>query len=115
MYQHSYAEILADRAVDARSVERHALDRAIAKLKVAAATERDSAQQQDALGYVTQLWATFIRDLASPGNDLPAELRASLMRTGLGVLFEAQRIQAGASRDFDALIDICGIVRDGLG
>lgn len=114
MYQHSYAEILADRTADARALERLALDKAIAKLALAASSEPDSTEQRDAIEFLTQLWATFIKDLASPGNDLPVEVRASLMRTGLGVLSEAQRIQLGLSRDFAAIIDICGIVRDGL-
>ena len=42
------------------------------------------------------------------------EARASLMKTGLGILMEGQRIQLGLSRDLAALAEICGIVRDGL-
>ncbi len=114
MYQHSYAEILADAATEARTTERQTLDRAIAKLRLAANTEWGSPQECDAIEFLTQLWAAFIKDLANPGNDLPTETRASLMRTGLGILSEAQRIQLGLSRDFEALIEICGIVRDGL-
>ena len=64
--------------------------------------------------FTSRLWALFIKDLASPGNDLPAPVRASLISIGLGILSEAQRIELGLSRDLAGLADICGIVRDGL-
>ncbi len=114
MYQHSYAEVMADSAVDARETERQALDAAILRLNRAAETEPGSPEELDAIDFLSRLWAAFIKDLASPGNDLPTETRASLMKTGLGILMEAQRVQLGLSRDFAALAEICGIVRDGL-
>lgn len=114
MYQHSYAEVLADSSSDARSTERQALDLAIAKLNRASGTAPGSPEELDAIDYTSRLWAAFIKDLASPGNDLPTEARSGLMKTGLGILMEAQRIQFGLSRDFAALAEICGIVRDGL-
>lgn len=114
MYQHSYAEILSDSLVDARATERQALGEAIARLHGAAATAPGSAEEQSALDFTRRLWAVFISDLASPGNDLPATVRASLMSVGLGILAEAQKIELGLSRDLAGLADICGIVRDGL-
>ncbi len=114
MYQNSYAEVLAESSIDARATERQALELAIAKLNRARATAPGSAEELDAIEYTSRLWAAFIKDLASPGNDLPAEARAGLMKTGLGIVVEAQRIQLGLSRDLAALAEICGIVRDGL-
>jgi flagellar protein FlaF len=114
MYQHSYAEVLSDSLVDARAIERQALDEAVSQLHRAAAAGPGSAAAQAALDFTRRLWALLISDLASPGNDLPGALRASLMSVGLGILAEAQRIELGLSHDFAGLADICGIVRDGL-
>ena len=115
MYRQSYADILADSTMESRSIERLALDKAIAKLTAAAPAGAGSLEENEALDFTTRLWALFIKDLTSPGNDLPSDVRAGLIRTGLGILSEAQRIRLGVSRDFQGLAEICGIVRDGLG
>ena len=114
MYQFSYADILADDAVDARARERQALDQAVALLQHAAETERGSFEETKALDFTNQLWAFFIKDLAHPGNAMPDELRANLMAIGLGVMKECNRILLGDSRDFGAVAEVCGIIRDGL-
>ena len=114
MYQHSYADILADDAVDARAREREALDEAAARLRHAAEERPGSPAEAAALQFATTLWGTFIQDLAHPGNALPDTMRAGLMSIGLGVMAEAQRIEQGRSRDLGGIADICAIVRDGL-
>ena len=114
MYQYSYADILADDADDARARERQALDAAAARLRHAAEEQPGSPAETAALQFVTTLWASFIGDLAQPGNALPDGLRAGLMSIGLGVMREARRIALGQSRDLAGLADICAIVRDGL-
>ena len=114
MYQFSYADILADDAVDARARERQALDQAVAMLRHAAEGAPGSADEVKATGFTNQLWAFFIRDLAHPANAMPDQLRASLMSIGLGVMAECRRIALGESRDLLGVADICGIIRDGL-
>lgn len=114
MYQHSYAEVLADSSADARTTERQALSEAVRRLNLAAGAEPNSPEAEAALEFTMRLWALLIQDLASPGNDLPAPLRANLMSIGLGIMSEAQRIELGLSRDFAGLAEICGIIRDGL-
>ncbi len=114
MYQFSYSEVMADDPVDARAQERFALDHAVTLLQQADAAPPHGIEEQEALSFVTQLWALFIKDLADPGNDLPAETRATLMSIGLWVIAEAQRIQGGASRGVGAIADVCRLIRDGL-
>ena len=114
MYQRAYADTVSDSPADARAIEWKALNRAVALLEAADATEPYSDQASRAIGYTTELWGLFIRDLARPDNDLPSLLRAHLMKVGVGIMMETQRITAGASRDFRSLAEICGIVRDGL-
>lgn len=114
MYQFSYADILADDADDARARERQALDQAVALLRHAGDGPPGASEEAKALDFTTDLWAFFIRDLAHPGNAMPDELRANLMSIGLGVMAECRRIALGESRDFAAVAEICGIIRDGL-
>ncbi len=114
MYQYSYADILADNATDGRAREREALDRAVTLLESAALTSPGSFGESKALDFTVELWASFIKDLAHPGNALSDQLRANLMSVGLGVIAEATRIVQGRSRDLAGLAEICAIVRDGL-
>jgi flagellar biosynthesis activator protein FlaF len=114
MYQYSYSEVLADSVVDARAAERRALDHAVSLLQAAVGSGAKSPAEQEALAFTSQLWNIFIKSLTSPDNDLPAQLKGDLVSVGLGVLGEIARIDAGASRDFAALADICCIIRDGL-
>jgi flagellar protein FlaF len=114
MYQFSYADILADDADDARAREHQLLDKAVALLTHAADSAPRSPEVTRALDFTTELWAVFIKDLAHPANAMPDQLKADLMSIGLGVMGECARIMMGQSRDFVALADICGIVRDGL-
>lgn len=114
MYHCSYAEIMADSPSDARAQERRALDHAITLLRRAGDPPPSSNAEQEALGFTTQLWNLFIKDLTRPDNDLPAATRARLISVGLGVMGETQRIALGESRDFAGVAEICGIIRDGL-
>ena len=114
MYQFSYSQVLADDPVDARQQERRAFEHAIGLLAAADGTPPGSAAEVKALEFVNQLWAMLIKDLAHADNDLPPETRAGLMSIGLWVMGEAQRIEAGQSRQFAAIAEVCGTIRDGL-
>ena len=114
MYQFSYAEILDDSAQDARSRERQAMERGIELLDIAKAKGGRSMEAAEALNYVNQLWRIFIEDLAKPENDLPDALRAELISIGLWITNEVHQMHLGKSENFDGLIEICSIIRDGL-
>ena len=114
MYQYTYGEILADSPVDARAQERLALDHAIGLLRAAHGSEPGAPAEQDAIDFTTRMWGLFISDLAHPGNDLPEAVRARLMSVGLWVMAELQRVERGECRTFDAVAEICSLIRDGL-
>ena len=84
MYQYSYSEIIAEGATDARAAERRALDHAIALLGAAVGSRPKSPPEVEALSFTSHMWSILAR------------------------------IDAGQSRDFAALAEICGIIRDGL-
>jgi flagellar biosynthesis activator protein FlaF len=114
MYQFSYAEIVEDSPQDMRMRERDALGRCLAMLEEARQAGPKSRQAESALGKLRRLWSIFIEDLSSDANDLPADLRAQLISIGIWVLKEIERLRLGTQDSFDDLIEINGIIRDGL-
>ncbi len=114
MYQFSYAETLEDNPQDSRNRERQALDRAIELMEIARPKGRNSRESIEAIHYVRKLWMILIEDLVNPENDLPDVVKADLISIGIWVTKETDLIGAGKSESFDCLIEICGIVRDGL-
>jgi flagellar biosynthesis activator protein FlaF len=114
MYQFSYAEIVEDTAQDCRARERRAFDRAVSLLKLAKQNGPRSLEAVEALLFLRRLWSALMEDLVSPENGLPQALRASLISIGLWVMKEADQIRLEQSENFDGLIEINAILRDGL-
>jgi flagellar protein FlaF len=114
MYQFSYADIQTDSIAEAKDRERQVLDRSIELLTLAQKTGVDSFQSIEAIHFVHKVWTTFLEDLSSSDNELPKELRANLISIGLWVLREAESIRQGSSNNFDGLIEVSLIIRDGL-
>lgn len=114
MYQFSYADIQTDSIADAKDRERQVLDRSIELLIEARTAGVDSFKSIEAIHFSHKVWTTLLEDLANPDNELPKELRANLISIGLWALREAENIRQGTSNNFDGLIEISQIIRDGL-
>jgi flagellar biosynthesis activator protein FlaF len=114
MYQFSYKEIMEESTQDARARERQAMQRAIELLELGQQKGVKSLEAAEALNYLNKLWHIFIDDLAKPENDLPNALRAELISIGIWITNEINRMRLGKSHNFNGLIDICAIIRDGL-
>jgi flagellar protein FlaF len=114
VYHFAYDEIVDESATSCRDRERLALDRSIELLKEASEKGTHSTAALEALLYVRRLWSLLLEDLARPGNDLPAKLRADLISIGFWIMKEADLVRDDKSRNFKGLIDISSIIRDGL-
>ena len=114
MYQFAYAEIAEDTAQDCRGRERQVFDRAITLLKLARERGAKSRESVEALFFLRRLWNALIEDLSNPENGLPQALRASLISIGLWVMKETDLIRLAQSENFDGLIEMNVILRDGL-
>ncbi len=68
----------------------------------------------EALHFLNRVWTSLIEDLGSPENALPKELRANLISIGLWLLREAEDVRQGRSDNFDGLIEVSQIIRDGI-
>lgn len=114
MYQFSYADIQSDSIADAKDRERQLLSRSIDLLVVAKDKGAQSMQAVEAIHFLNRLWTSFIDDLGGSENALPAELRANLISIGLWLLREAEAVRQGESENFDGLIEVSQIIRDGI-
>jgi len=107
MYQFSYADIQSNSVADAKDRERQLLTRSIA-------VGHDSMEAIEALHFTNRVWTTFVEDLGSSDNALPKELRANLISIGLWLLRETEDIRQGRTNNFEGLIEVSQIIRDGI-
>jgi flagellar protein FlaF len=114
MYQFSYAEIQSDSVADAKDRERQILSRSIDLLLVAQKAGTKSVEAVQAIHFLNRVWTAFVEDLGSEDNDLPQELRANLISIGLWLLREAEEVRQGRSDNFEGLIEVSQIIRDGI-
>ncbi len=114
MYQFSYADIQTDSVADAKDRERQLLTRSIDLMITARSIGTDSMEAIEALHFMNRVWTSFVEDLGSPDNALPKELRANLISIGLWLLREAEEVRQGRSDNFDGLIEVSQIIRDGI-
>ncbi|MFA6153201.1 flagellar biosynthesis regulator FlaF [Mesorhizobium sp.] len=114
MYQFSYADIQSNSVADAKDRERQLLTRSIDMLSAAAVAGHDSMEAIEALHFTNRVWTTFVEDLGSSDNALPRELRANLISIGLWLLREAEDIRQGRTSNFEGLIEVSQIIRDGI-
>lgn len=71
-------------------------------------------QAVEALHFTNRVWTALLEDLSSDENALPKELRANLISIGLWLLRETEDIRQGRSNNFDGLIEVSQIIRDGI-
>ena len=114
MYQFTYAEIMEDGIADAKDRERQALTRSIELLTLARDEKGYSREAIEALFYTRRVWIRLIEDLKQPENQLDAELRANLISIAIWILKECDRIRKRQSTNFQGIIDVTTIIRDGL-
>lgn len=115
MFHNSYTEFAADTQSGARQRECEAFERSVRLLQAAQGREPGSREAIEAVLFANRLWSTLMEDLASEGNGLPEELRASLISVGIWVLRRTEDIRTGKTSDFSALIDINQTIAKGLG
>ena len=114
MYQFSYAEIMEDGVADSKDRERQVLDRSIALWAAAKQQQGYSREAIEAIYYTRRVWIRFIEDLRASDNQLNDELRANLISIAIWILGETEKIRKRESSNFQGIIDITTIIRDGL-
>ena len=115
MYQFSYAEIMEEGVTVSKDRERQVLDRSIALLQAAMASgEGYGKETVEAVYFTRRVWIRFIEDLGNPENQLEEELRANLISIAIWILKEVEKIRKRESTNFQGIIDITTIIKDGI-
>ena len=114
MIQVSYAEIESDSLVDSRERELQLLEQSIALMERAVADGPQSMAAVEAMHFTVRIWTHLMNDLAGPENELPDDLRASLISIGIWILREADSVRRGESEGIGEILEITKIIRDGL-
>jgi flagellar protein FlaF len=68
----------------------------------------------EAVYYTRRVWMRFIEDLRSSDNQLSMEVRANLISIAIWILKELENIRRRSSTNYQGIIDITIIIRDGL-
>jgi len=114
MIQVSYAEIESDSLVGSREREHQLLDQSIAMMDKALAEGPRSLAAVEAMHFTVRIWTHLLQDLAGADNELPDDLRASLISIGIWILKEAESVRQGEGGSVEQIRDITMILRDGL-
>jgi len=114
MYQLQYADIEEDAVVDARTRERLLMARSISLMETARDQSADAMLRIEATHFNRRLWTAFVNDLGQADNQLPKELRASLISIGIWILKESEKIRKHESDDFDGVIEITQTIMEGV-
>ncbi len=115
MYQFSYAEIMEEGVAVSKDRERQVLERSIVLLNAAVASGANYGKEAvEAVYYTRRVWIRFIEDLGNPENQLEDELRANLISIAIWILKEIERIRKRESTNFQGIIDITTIIKDGI-
>jgi flagellar protein FlaF len=114
MNQISYDDIQTDSVAEAKERELQHLSRSIDMLSAAAVAGHQSMEAIEALHFTNRVWTNFIEDLGSSENALPKELRANIISIGLWLLREAEDIRQGRTDNFEGIIEVSQIIRDGI-
>jgi len=77
------------------------------------AAASDIGARMDALDWNRRLWSVLAADCASPGNQLPAQLRANIISLSLWVNRHTSAIMRNEA-DFGPLIDVNKMMMQGL-
>jgi flagellar protein FlaF len=114
MFQFSYAEIMEDDPNIARDRERQVLERSIELLAVAKERDHYGKDGIEAIFYTRRVWTSLIDDLKQPENALPVELKANLISIAIWILRECEHIRKRKSTNYQGIIDVTTIIKDGL-
>jgi flagellar protein FlaF len=114
MNRASSAEAMEDGSDVARRREQMAFDYGLTmleRLREADATRHD---RLEAMLYMRRLWSFLLEDLGKPTNDLPPELRSTLISIGIWMIKESEHIAEGRMDHLADMVAVMTAVRNGL-
>jgi flagellar protein FlaF len=71
-------------------------------------------ERLEAMLYMRRLWSFLIDDLGSSANELPLELRSTLISVGVWMIKESERVTEGRLDNLEDMIAAMTAIRNGL-
>lgn len=114
MFTDEYLDISADDQSSRRSSEREVITRTIESMEESDLNPTNMMLRVSTLHFVREVWTYFMKDLASPSNATPNELKASLFSIGIFILKHLEKMRSDAALTFKPLAEISRTIRKGL-
>ena len=114
MYQSTYLEVSNESGRSERDNETVAFEKALDLLYAAQKHGAGSMQAIEAQFFVHRLWVFFLEDLTKQENSFDDLLKADIISIGIWVLREIERLRQGESKDFNDLIEVSKMLKQGL-
>ena len=114
MNRPSYAEAIEDGSGVARRREQAAFDYGVKMLTRLREEDATYQERLDAMLYMRRLWTFLIDDLGNPANDLPLELRSTLISIGIWMIKETEHVTDGRLDNLEDMIATMTAIRNGL-
>ncbi len=114
MFFQAYQEVAQDDQANARASEHEIIGQSIEAMKASDLNPKNLLERVQTIHFVREIWTYFLRDLATPENDMGDELKASLISIGIFVLKHLERMRGEQDVRFEPLIEISQTIRKGL-
>jgi flagellar biosynthesis activator protein FlaF len=114
MNRASYAETIEDGSDAARRREQAAFDYGVKMLTRLREGDATRHERLEAMLYMRRLWSFLIEDLGSPANELPEELRSTLISIGVWMIKESEHVTEGQLDKLEDMIAAMTAIRNGL-
>ena len=114
MNRASYAEAIEDGSDVARRREQAAFDYGVKMLTRLREGDTTRHDRLEAMLYMRRLWSFLIEDLGSPANELPEELRSTLISIGVWMIKESEHVTDGQLDKLEDMIAAMTAIRNGL-
>jgi flagellar protein FlaF len=114
MNRASYAETIEDGSDAARRREQAAFDYGVKMLTRLREGDTTRHERLEAMLYMRRLWSFLIEDLGSPANELPQELRSTLISIGVWMIKESEHVTEGQLDKLEDMIAAMTAIRNGL-
>jgi len=114
MFFQAYQEVNQDDQGSARSTEREVIGKSIAAMSACDVNPENLLDRVRTIHYVRDVWTYFLKDLALPENEMPNELKASLISIGIFILKHLELMRSQQDVHFDPIIEISQTIKKGL-
>jgi len=114
MFNTAFSETIEDDQSEARALERELLERAMHSIKQADEEPGNFVMRISAIQFNIKVWSFFLQDLSSEDNELPDDLKATLISIGIFVLKHLQKMRTETELSFGPVLSINETIMKGL-